>query len=171
MSDKLDVAIRMLEDATLHTRSDQISLSVEVARLVYDAVKSAKQENTELRRIFDVKYITSLEDKCAELERIIAESQAQKPIGWRVKYHNVYAEHNHPFTNGAPSDQSINYWKENGAELEYCFASPVIREGMQLVPIEPTEKMLLAADNYMATADQWECYPIYKAMLNASKEG
>lgn len=60
MSNKLDVAIELLEGTTLHTRSDQVSLSVEVARLVYCAVKAAKQENADLR------------DRVAQLEEALA---------------------------------------------------------------------------------------------------
>ncbi len=44
--------------------------------------------------------------------------------------------------------------------------SPVIQEGMQLVPIEVTNKMVAA---FLDAQDTAEC--VWKAMLNASKEG
>ncbi len=52
-------------------------------------------------------------------------------------------------------------------------ASPIIadkKEGMQLVPIEPTRKMLDAGLLAYTASISYKMYDAYRAMLNASKE-
>lgn len=129
-----------------------------------------EQENAELKRDYEIAFRerndaiqASMQDmsKVAQLERIIAESHTQNPYAyWNAK------ENRH-----ATIKEVEQGYKDNP-----LFASPVIKEGMQLVPIVPDAKMLLAGKHCIKGMDNGEFESeiarcTYLAMLNASKEG
>jgi hypothetical protein len=106
--------------------------------------------------------IKELEQENAELKRIIAESQKQEPYGY------LHREQGRVMPD-------FHYKQSSHEGMMPIFASPIIQEGMQLVPIEPTKQMMLDAseiDLEEETPEMYQkyLYEIYKAMLNASKE-
>lgn len=103
-------------------------------------------------------HIKKLEQENAELKRIIAEMRAVdspdfeklKELGWAFNLCEICGE-------------------------SLSASKPAIQEGMQLVPIEPTKKMIQAANKIDAwvvhEGQESQAEEMYKAMLNASKEG
>lgn len=103
--------------------------------------------------------ITELEQENAELKRIIAESQKQKPYAWMWKHESndgweLYI------------GESCPTWKD-GYETKELFASPVIQEGMQLVG-EKSENGI--EWQFANTVHDMPVGTKLYAMLNASKE-
>lgn len=68
-------------------------------------------------------------EEAAQVRAIEAEVNArwlkmmkeQEPAGWRVP-HDGYGKS--AFTNGLPSQETIDYWRNQGVELEYAYTHP-----------------------------------------------
>ena len=88
-------------------------------------------------------------DKFTKMERLIAYTAWITSCQWQQ----------------AQDDELIQLLKTKLYKAEAENASPVIRDGMQLVPVRPTLAMVLATG-----FNEQESRDCYKAMINAYKE-
>jgi len=111
-------------------------------------------------------------EHCKDLERIIAESQTRKPVFWFEVESSAGDVSAHEAATGLAYSTRISVDEPTPSynKVFRLFTSPVIQEGMQLVPIEPTKKMIISALNCKCDGSIPLYQDVWEAMLNASKE-
>lgn len=92
----------------------------------------------------------------ATLTTIIEQMEKAEPVGWRVA--NAFFRGN--FTAGKPNKETIDYWREQGVELEYAYTHPA-----------PTPEEITKLREQLAICQQtWLSPETYQALMDERSE-